>query len=510
MSSVAFPSEAARARANGRLASLLAERGYAVVLGAPLALLAAVLLLELPQSINVDSWLALVTGRLVWDHGLPHHETLTAISHGIVWVDQQWLSQLGSYALYRAGGLALLGLVNVALLVSGLAVATIGARRLGAPFRSALILLPLCTLLVTPSREVRTQEFAIPLFAVLVYLLARDSRQPSRRVFWTLPILLLWANLHGTVTLGAMLVALHGAVAGFERRRELLRTARAWLRPLTLILGAAVAILITPYGTSIIGYYRSTMVSGELRHVVTEWQPVTTSTTESVVLFLVLGLALWSFGRHPEKTTTWENLALLIVAASAIEVIRNALFLGVLAMLVVPVSLAWGKDVARPAGNPRAVLINGLLAATAAALLAIAVIGNFTRPASQFEFGSQRAGVLAAVQTAVRQDPSLRIMADEHFGDWLLWRDPALSGRIGNDVRFEILTATQLSRLEAFFQELGPNWKRAARGYRLLVLDRQDDPGTYTTMRHEPGAQILYSDGQREVILRSPAGAEQS
>ena len=70
--------------------------------------------------------------------------------------------------------------------------------------------MPVCLTVMMPSREIRTQAFAVPLFALLIYLLARDSREPSRRVFWCLPLLVLWANLHGTVTLGAMLVALHG------------------------------------------------------------------------------------------------------------------------------------------------------------------------------------------------------------------------------------------------------------------------------------------------------------
>jgi len=67
----------------------------------------------------------------------------------------------------------------------------------------------------------------VPLFALLVYLLARDSRRPSARVYWCLPLLVVWANLHGTVTMAAGLVALHGAVILFERRGYRLLT-RGW------------------------------------------------------------------------------------------------------------------------------------------------------------------------------------------------------------------------------------------------------------------------------------------
>ena len=57
----------------------------------------------------------------------------------------------------------------------------------------------------------RPQSFAFPLFAAVLWLVLADARQPSRRVFLTLPLLVLWTNLHGSVVLGAMLVSLAGA-----------------------------------------------------------------------------------------------------------------------------------------------------------------------------------------------------------------------------------------------------------------------------------------------------------
>jgi hypothetical protein len=508
MSSLAFPREAASRRSlREAVSELVANRAAEIVLGLPIALLAVVLLVQLPQEINVDSWLALVTGRMVWQTGIPHHETLTVMSHGIAWIDQQWLAQLASYAIYLVGGLGLLGVVNVGLLVSGIAIATFAARRLRAPFRSVLVALPACVAMVTPSREVRTQEFIVPLFMLLVYLLARDSREPSRRVFWCLPILVLWANLHGTVTMGAMLVALYGACVLCQRRHALLRSAREWRRPLALILGAGVSILLTPYGLAIVGYYRATMVNSTLRHSVTEWQPITSTPTTAVALFIVAGVALWSFGRNPSKTTTWEKLALLVLAVSAITIVRNALFFGLFALMIVPVSVAWGERGPQARSDSRRILINGTAAAIALGALALAAVATLVRPPSALEYGYQRPQVLAAVQRVTRADPSIRVMADERVDDWLLWRDPALSGRIANDVRFELLTGAQIQSLDSLFGQIGPGWKHAAHGYRLLVLDKRDDPGAFVTFRHEPGARVLYDDGERLVILRSAGAA---
>jgi hypothetical protein len=504
MSSLAFPRDAARRRAISRgLPAVFSKRGIDVLIGVVILALATALLASLAGAFDVDSWLALVAGRDLWQNGLPHHETLTVIAHGAAWIDQQWLSQLASYGIYLLGGLGLFGLVSVGLFVSGVAGAAVAARRLGAPARAVLLVLPLSLVMIAPSREVRTQEFAMPLFVAVAYLLARDSRGPSRRVYWCFPILALWANLHGTVTLGAGLVALRGLTVGWDRRRLLIGSLRQWRRPLALSFGAPVAILITPYGLSMLSYYRTTIFSSTLRHAVTEWQPITSSPIDAVAFFVVAGLALWSFGRNMSRTTVWERLAFLALAAGSISVVRNVLFFALFALMIVPISLAIGGRNAKGRPDRRRGRINALLASGAIACVFIAATTALARSPASIELRFQRTGVLEAVERATEANPAIRVLADDRFDDWLLWRDPALAGRIANDIRFELLTGKQIDRLEAVFAVLGPNWKQGARGYRLLVLDKKFDPNAVQAFLSEPGRRVLYDDGERLVILRS-------
>jgi hypothetical protein len=513
MSSLAFPREALRARPRGgrprrgSLSAALERIGPDAILSVVILALTTTSLIGLASDFNVDTWLALVTGREVWQSGIPHHETLTALSQGVAWIDQQWLSQLASYGIYRLGGLGLLGVVGVVLLTAGVGGAAAAARRLGGPLVSVLLALPLCVLLTLPWREIRTQDFAIPLFVAVAYLVARDARAPSRRVFWCLPLLVLWANLHGTVTLGAMLVALRGATVAWERRASLLGSARAWRRPLALIVGAVVSISVTPYGLAIVGYYRVTLLASGLRHAVTEWQPITAVPLQAVELLVLAALAAWSLWLNPARSTLWERLALLALLAGSISVQRNDLFFSLLALMIVPVWLGLGRPgtVHRPARS-RVLVNGGLIAASLLATLAAAGAA-LARPASSLQLNSQRTGVLAAVQRATHADPSLLVFGDARVDDWLLWRDPALSGRIADDARFELLTAAQLTRLQDLFFVLRPNWKQIARGYRLLVLDRAYEPRTVQGFLAEPGRRVLYDDGEHIVILRSASQA---
>jgi hypothetical protein len=504
MSSYAYADDGVALRTSPRpLLALLSRRGSDVLLGIGVIALATALLAYLATAYNVDSWLALVAGRAVWTHGIPHRETLTALSYGTAWHDQQWLSELASYAIYRLGGFGLLGIVNVALLTGGVAGAIAAARRLGARPAAVMVALPVCLWLIIPSREVRTQEFAIPLFVATIWLLASDSRSPSRRVYWCLPILVLWANLHGTVTLGAALVALRALTLLWERRSRLLHDARAWRRPVALLIGAPLALLITPYGTGILPYYRTMFLESSVRHVVSEWQPITSQWITAIPFFLAAAVAIWSFGRDASRTTPWERLALLALAAGSIEVVRNVLFFSLCALVVVPVSLGVGRGSGLRPADPRRGRINLVLLGASLAALSIAVLATMLRPASQLEYSYQRAGVLSAVQAATKADPSLKLYSDVRFSDWLLWRDPGLAGRVAGDARFELLTPAQTGRLVALTEAAGLDWKRAARGFRLIVLDRRYAPAAASGFAHEPGATMLYDDGARLVVLRT-------
>ena len=492
-----------------RLPGLALPRGSDALLLIAVLALGVVLLGLLAGSFNVDSWLALVAGRDIWNHGLPHHETLTVVSQGVAWIDQQWLSQLASYVLYRFGGLGLLGLINVTMMVIGVGWAVASARSRGTRPWIVMIMLSLCLWQIVPSREVRTQAFVIPLIVATVILLSADSRRASRRVYWCLPTLILWANLHGTASLGAGLISLRGVTLAWERRHEVRQSWKLrdiWAqsrRPLTLTLGAPLCLLLTPYGLGMLSYYHSTLGSGPLRHAVTEWQPITSVWPEAMAFFVLAGITVWSFGRRTDRTTAWEKIILLVLAAGSILVIRNALLFGLAALVIVPFAVdgAVPRKVRRPA--PIRNKLNTALSWTTIAILAGTVAFTLLRPASAFEYDFQRPALLTAVRAATHDDPSLKILADVRFADWLLWRDPQLGGRIANDARFELLAAEQIITLERVFNALGPDWKQGARGYRLLVLDRMASPDAVKGFLEEPRHRVLYDDGERVVILRS-------
>jgi hypothetical protein len=472
------------------------------LLSVALLSLGVLLLILLRSSFNIDSWLELTAGRQIWQAGIPQHETLTVMAHGARWIDQQWLAQLTSYVLYRIGGLGLVGVVNVALIVAGVAGAVWGARRLGGDFRSIALLLPLALWFVIPAREVRTQAFAIPLFVATTYLLASDSRRSSTRVYWCFPILILWANVHGTVTFGAALVALRGITLAWERRGRLRTSWQDWRRPLMLITIAPLCLLATPYGAQILSYYEATMGNGALKRAVTEWQPLISDPVLTAPFVILAGILVWSLVRGRHRTTLWEKIALIVLAVAAIDALRGTLLFALLALMVLPGALTVASPRRRVRVSPDRHRLNALLSTTVLAALLITAAGTLLRPASYFDGGAQGRHVLDVVRRATDSDPALKVMADMHFADWLLWRDPRLHGRVVVDARFELLPATQIVNLVRWVG-VDPGWKEAEKGAQLLVIHSASEGRTLQASLQEPGRRVLFDNGHAVVILRS-------
>ena len=402
------------------------------------------------------------------------------------------------YELGQAGGVLFVGFVNAALVVVGLLGAILAARRLGASANSIVRVLPLVVWTIAVTASVRTQPWAYPLFSALMWLLASDSRRPSAQVWWCLPLVALWGNVHGSASLGAGLVVLRGVIVLWERRDRLRRVPRAWARPLGLIAGAPLCLLVNPYGPAIVHYYRATLFNHAFRALVPEWGPVTSSPIVATLFFLTSAIIVWSFGRYRSQTTLWERAAMLLLAAGAILAVRNIVWFNLATVVVLPLSIdgavrARGR---RRRSHPR---LNVAILAVGTLALVIAAAASASRSPTERYYP---AAGLAAVRRAVAADPSLRVYADERYADWLLWRLPALRGRVAYDARFELLSGAQLAAVADFKSEIGLGWQAIASGYQLLVLDRGS--AVTSELKRAPGARVLF-DRDGMVVIQRPA-----
>jgi len=430
-----------------------------------------------------DTWYTLLGGRTILHSWLPHHDTWTVMTAGHSWVDQQWLAQLAAYGVWAAGGFALMVIVFLALFVAAFALAAAAARFAGASDRAVAVVALAGYLVGVSNSEVRAQVLAYPLFAAVLALLALDARTPSRRVYLVFPLLVLWANLHGSVVLGAALVALRGLTAV----RSNLRKAGV------LLVLPWPCVLVSPYGTALVGYYRSTIGSGKLAHAASEWGPTTIRAQPIFVALLLIGI--WLLGRARGANTLFEQLAFAGSGLLGLYAVRYMVWFALVAIAVLPhaVDALW-----RPRPAARNTRVNVALSAAGLAVVALGFLRLAAHGTGWFERSYPRAAPAAAAA-----DPGARVYANERFADWLLFERPALRGRVAYDARFELLSAAQLAEIGRFRNRVGLDWQRAVRGYRVLVLDPGDEAATIRYYRRRPGVQTLY-DGSRVVVLRLP------
>lgn len=215
-----------------------------------------------------------------------------------IWLAFEWLSEIVFTIAYMAGGW--MGIVVAA------AVATATAFGLLTQFLlrelrptvalfGALVALPL----TAPHILARPHILALPLIVAWVAALIRsvDTRTPPP---WAiLPLMTLWANLHGSFTFGLAMIGAVGAEALFRATpAKRMVVIRQWA--LFAILAFAAACL-NPYGPEMILVTFRTLALGAALSTIGEWRPQDFSHIGNfeVIMLGAIGLALYRGVRLP-------------------------------------------------------------------------------------------------------------------------------------------------------------------------------------------------------------------
>jgi len=474
-----------------RLRRIAEEEFILVVLLAGFGL---IFLLIFPPALLVnDSWLNLMAGREVVENGLPSRDELTVYGLGSTWTDQQWLAQIFMYGVFSLGGYALLSVATAASVVSAFSIAAAGARSLGAGPRAIWVMF-LPVLVAAPwAWSIRAQMLALPLYTGLLWLLASEARHPTRRVWLAFGLLVVWANVHGSVTLGALLVMLLGVYELVKSR------GRSGLRSVALIALAPLAVLATPHGpVATARYYHLLLVDPPFAGRVTEWRWAEPAVNTMFFYALIaIAVPLVFLGRR--RLNLFDVAVLCLTAAGAVTAIRGIVWFALACFVYLPVAIGRKLESRNP-GEPRRGFNTILAVGFATALVAVA--GSlFFRDTSWYEDNWPREPV-EAVRAELR--PGDKVFAPDRFSDWMLWKIPELRGRVAYDVRFELYDREFFDRLQVYAGETGADWKSFADGYRIVLVDETRRSHTADFLA-EPGARAIYRGKEITVIVRPRA-----
>ncbi|MGH2869573.1 MAG: hypothetical protein ACRDNK_18660 [Solirubrobacteraceae bacterium] len=249
-----------------------------------------------------DSYMTLYAGRWIAAHGIPHHEVFTVAARGRAWVDQQWLAELIDYETWRVGGYGVLGLLNALAIASSSAMLAALALRRGASLVLAVACCTLAAIVALPAEFIRAQNLALPLFVVLLALCLTDAEhdEPRRRIVLIVPLLVLWANLHGSVLIGVGLGCAYLTYRGLVMARRGQWMAASGYCALALVAG--LTPLATPYGTHIITYYQELIGNPAVAAAAPDNRPPSLSAANSLFFFTPLGLTVAALVKRREAT----------------------------------------------------------------------------------------------------------------------------------------------------------------------------------------------------------------
>ncbi|HET7219882.1 MAG TPA: hypothetical protein VFJ02_17615 [Vicinamibacterales bacterium] len=182
-----------------------------------------------------DSWWQLRAGRDMWTSGtVMLSDVYSHTWYGTFWVNHEWLAEVVYYVAYAAAGLPGVTLLAAALIVAGWSLAW---RLTEGSTRQAFFLVLLSIPPASTWWEPRPHAFSLLFIPATVFLIARE------RFTWLPAMFVIWANCHGGVLLGFVLMT--AALAAHVIARP-----AAWKRAAVTVAGCALAMTATPLGVA--------------------------------------------------------------------------------------------------------------------------------------------------------------------------------------------------------------------------------------------------------------------
>src|SRR5690349_1012473 len=218
-----------------------------------------------------DTYSHLALGRWIIDHGaVPGVDPFSANFRGTHWLAFEWLSEVVFALAYTAGGWIGMAAVASAATAAAFGLLTrflLRELRPIAALSGVLVALPL----TAPHTLARPHILALPLLAAWVAALIRSVDARTTPSWLLLPLMTLWANLHGSFTFGLAMVGAAGAEALFRAKpSDRVNVIRRWGSFGVLALAAA---CLNPYGPEMILVTFRTVALGSALGTVAEWRP---------------------------------------------------------------------------------------------------------------------------------------------------------------------------------------------------------------------------------------------
>ena len=457
-----------------------------------------------------DVFWHLATGRLiVRTHHIPRADPFSWTAPGRRWIAHEWLTEVLFHGAHTAFGWAGLILLSASAIVVAFLFAWSAAVRLGAPKWAATTVTGIAALGSLHTWGARPQMFSLALTGLLGRLMVDAWQGRERRLWWAVPLVLIWANLHGGYIFAIALLGAFAVGATIDRVFASRRTGpgthatpnlerNAWI--VTAL--AAAASLVNPNGLRGFLYPFSYLGDNASTRYVGEWFAPKFSNPQYWPFALLLVLVFGALVRNRRDVPTYQLIGALAFAFLGLQSVRNIGQFGILAVAVIAVGLGRraagtteGTDVVR---TPHTIT-HGALAVAAVAAWAVMSGPNLSANANVMR-QSKDFPIASVVWIRAHTQPSQRIFNDYAWGGYLTLFAPDVPVFV--DGRPDMYGDAFMDRFISTWR-LRNGWEQRLRADGVTrVLARGDAP-IAKALAATPGWTVVHHDDLAVVIDRN-------
>jgi hypothetical protein len=291
-----------------------------------------------------DFWWHLKTGEYIIRTGLiPTTDPFSFTNYGKPWVAHEWMSEAIFYLVYSRLGFN--ALIFTFAVLTSLAFWIVLRRVNSNPF-IAVFATVLGVWTVLPTIGVRPRVFTLLLTGMYLALLTRYARRcEGRGIWWLIPLMALWVNLHGGFLIGLVLIGLTiiGILLDAWATGEKFTSLWPRLRTLGLVLmGCILVVNLNPQGPRIYLFPFEIFLSPVQQQAVNDWLSPDFHQRELLPLALLILLTIAALGLSPRRARPSELLLFLTTLYATLKSTRHmAIFALVAAPLMADYLESW-------------------------------------------------------------------------------------------------------------------------------------------------------------------------
>jgi len=260
-----------------------------------------------------DFWWHLKTGEyIVKNLSIPRVDFYSFTVPGKHWVAHEWLSEVIFYLIYTRAGFNTLIFIFTVLTV--LAFWVVFRKVEAHPFVKAFAVL-LSVWSILPTIGVRPRTFTLLFAGIYLALLHGFVRErQTRAIWWLVPLMIVWVNLHAGYLIGLVLigVVIVGVVLDAWFAGEKLASHWPQLKTLALVFVACLlAVNLNPQGPRIFVFPFEFFMSPVQQDQIVDWLSPDFHQKELLPLLLLILLTIAALALSPKRVKPSELLLFL-------------------------------------------------------------------------------------------------------------------------------------------------------------------------------------------------------